>query len=280
MSSIAQRESKSFSSLKAAAAEDVRQAIRRNEYAGHTAGLCDGLLQCNLVILPEQYAADFEAYCQSNTVACPLLGKSPVGDYHIDNLGEAIDLRTDLPLYNVYKDGKLNASVQDIKTLWRTDLVAFAIGCSFTFERALIAAGINMRHIEENATVPMFKTDIPTKAVGQFEGPMVVSMRPIKPSDVEKVDAICASFPHAHGAPIHVGDAQSIGISDLTQPDWGDAVSIKDGEIPVFWGCGVTTQNALERARPELCITHSPGAMLITQIDENLNSDSKCAELT
>lgn len=270
-------ENYTHSTLANATPIEVRQIIRENQYSGHTAGLCDGLLQCNVVILPQALATDFHQYCLQNSVFCPLLGKSEIGEFGISALGKGIDLRTDLPLYNLYKNGELVESKSDVTALWRDDFVAFAVGCSFTFERALLSAGIGMRHIEQNVTVPMYKTDIATNPVGAFRGPAVVSMRPIKIADIEKTNSICEHYTHAHGVPIHVGDASTIGIKNIDKPDWGDAVKIKDGELPVFWGCGVTTQVAVANAAPEICITHAPGAMLITEIDELSNSDWRSA---
>lgn len=280
MSLLLDKENSAYSSLTSAMPTEVRMAIRQNRYAGHTAGLCDGFLQCNLVIIPQYLATDFENYCANNPIPCPVLGQSKVGEYCIEDLGEGIDLRTDLPYYNIYEHGKFVRSARDIKANWQEDFIAFAIGCSFTFERALMASGIGMRHIEEDVTVPMFKTNIATNTVGPFGGPTVVSMRPIKPSDLNAVHQICASFPHAHGVPIHIGDPSKIGIADLNTPDWGNAVSINKNEIPVFWGCGVTTQMAIENARPAISITHAPGAMLITKIDEKPISDRRPAELS
>lgn len=256
----------------------VRKQIRSNRYSGHTAGLCDGLLQCNLVILPEHSASDFHQFCNENSVFCPLLATSKVGEYNINALGSNIDLRTDLPLYNIYEHGKLADSKTNVTELWRNDFVAFAVGCSFTFERALMSAGIGMRHIEQNVTVPMFRTNIQTKPVGAFGGVAVTSMRPIKTTDVQKTKDLCQHYTHAHGTPIHVGDPAQIGISNIDQPDWGAAVTFKEDEVPVFWGCGVTTQVAITNATPEICITHAPGAMLITEIDELSNSDWRTAD--
>jgi len=260
-----------------ASPSEVMLAIRLGNYAGHTAGLCEGLLQCNLVILPHASADDFYQFCQQNRVFCPLLAKSSVGAFNIESLGKDIDLRTDLPRYNVYEKGLLIESISDINSLWQDDFVAFAIGCSFTFERALLSAGIGMRHIEQNVTVPMYKTNIETNAFGDFGGPAVVSMRPIKTSEIEKTNSVCEHYTHAHGVPIHVGDPSEIGISDINKPDWGDAVTIEENEITAFWGCGVTSQVAVTNAAPPICITHAPGAMLITEIDELSNSDWRTA---
>lgn len=261
-----------------AESQQVRSAIRKNHYAGHTAGICDGLLQCNLVILPADYARDFHQFCEANLVFCPLLATSKAGDHGIEALGQNIDLRTDLPLYNIYKNGQLFDSTQDITQLWRNDFVAFAVGCSFTFERALLAEGVSMRHIEENVTVPMFQTNIQTKSVGAFGGAAVASMRPIKAADMQRVNDICSNYTHAHGVPIHVGDPAAIGINNIDKPEWGHAVTIAENETPAFWGCGVTTQVAVANAAPSICITHAPGAMLITEIDELSNSDWRNAD--
>ncbi len=277
MTAANQGENPTYSYLTNAEPQQVRDIIRQNRYAGHTAGICDGLLQCNLVILPHHLATDFQSFCQENSVFCPLTGQSSVGEFGIEALGTDIDLRTDLPLYNIYKNGVFTDSVPDITSLWQNDFVAFAIGCSFTFERALLGARISMRHIEQNVTVPMYKTKLQTKQVGAFGGPAVVSMRPIKESDLQRVNDICKQYPHAHGAPIHSGDPADIGISNIDNPDWGAAVSIAENELPVFWGCGVTSQAAIANASPEICITHAPGAMLITQIDELSHSDWRTA---
>ncbi len=277
MNTVASSKTQSHSFLANAEPELVRSSIRQNQYSGHTAGLCDGLLQCNLVILPKDSAAEFQHFCEENTVFCPLLGKSTVGEPRIKALGPSIDLRTDLPLYNIYKNGKLVGTQSDVEDLWRHEFVAFAIGCSFTFERALLSEGISMRHIEQNLTVPMYKTNIQTKQLGAFGGPAVVSMRPIKVPDIQKVKDICEHYPHAHGVPIHVGYPADIGINNIDKPEWGSAVSIADNELPVFWGCGVTSQVAITNAAPDICITHAPGAMLITDIDELSNSDWRTA---
>lgn len=247
---------------------DVRQAIRDNRYSGHTAGVCPTKLQCNLVILPASLAQDFESFCRLNTKTCPLISVSDVGDPLFENLEPNLDIRTDVPSYNIYKDGTLIDQVQDINAHWQDDFVSFAIGCSFTFERALIDAGIPMRHIDENLTVPMYQSNMELKSAGPFGGHAVVSMRPVRTDEVTKVFSICSDYPHAHGEPMHSGSADDIGIMDIHKPEWGNAVTIYDDEQPLFWGCGVTTQSAIMRAKPELCITHTPGCMLVTNIDE------------
>jgi uncharacterized protein YcsI (UPF0317 family) len=245
-----------------------REAIRSGSYCGHTAGLAKGKLQCNLAILPGEFADDFLTFCRLNPKSCPLAGVSEAGSPFIRRLGENVDIRTDAALYNVYRYGALDSQVQDLKSLWREDLVAFAIGCSFTFENALRRAGIAMRHIDCNVTVPMYRTSIETAASGPFGGGTVVSMRPIPVERVDEVHAICRNYPLAHGAPVHVGDPYAIGITDINLPDWGETVSVREDEVPVFWACGVTPQAAIMRAKLPLSITHAPGAMLIADVDE------------
>lgn len=245
----------------------VRAAIRSGAYGGHTAGLAPGKLQTNLVILPAADAVDFAEYCRLNPRPCPLVAQGEAGNPQLDALGD-IDIRTDVPAFNVYRNGELDATVHDLMSLWRDDLVIFALGCSFTFERALMEDGIPMRHISQDKTVPMFRTTMETQPAGAFGGGLVVSMRPIRRDLVERASAITARYPQAHGAPVHVGDPTALGIQDLNSPDWGDAIEVRDGEVPVFWACGVTPQNAIRQARPAFCITHAPGHMLIADTDE------------
>lgn len=245
-----------------------RAAIRQGRYSGHTAGLARGRLQCNLAILPGNLADDFHAYCRLNPKACPLAGVSAPGEPHIQRLGADVDIRTDAARYNIYRSGRLDEQVRDLNSLWQDDFVAFAIGCSFTFENALDSAGIGMRHIESNVTVPMYRTSVETARSGPFAGGMVVSMRPIPETRLEEVQAICRKFPLAHGAPVHVGSPEAIGIDDLNAPDWGSPVAVREGEVPVFWACGVTPQAAIMTAKPPISITHAPGAMLIADVDD------------
>lgn len=250
--------------------ELVRSAIRSGGFQDQTAGLAPGKLQANLAILTEDYASDFEEFCQLNPWACPLVGKSDPGNPILRDLGD-IDIRTDVPSYNVYRYGTLKDTVPDISDLWRDDFVVFALGCSFTFEKALQEAGIEMAHIDANKTVPMFRTSIETKPVGPFGGGMVVSLRYIPEDRVEEAYSITSEYPWAHGAPIHHGDPSAIGVQDIRAPHWGDAPVSTRG-VPVFWPCGVTPQNALANAKPPICITHTPGRMLITDIDDTKNA--------
>lgn len=251
-------------------ASALRTAIRSGEFQDQTAGQAPGKLQANLAILPSSFADDFAAYCQANPRACPLVGVGRAGDPLVSTLGE-IDIRTDVPSYNVYRYGKLTDTVTDIADLWQDDFVAFALGCSFTFERALTAEGIHIGHIAANTTVPMFRTNIETTSIGAFGGGMVVSLRYIAPDQAEAAARISAEYPWAHGAPIHQGDPAEIGIKDVTKPDWGDPPVDQSG-LPMFWPCGVTPQNALANAKPPICITHTPGRMLVTDIDDTKNA--------
>lgn len=246
----------------------LRAAIRAGRYRRHTAGLADGRLQVNLAILPEALALDFFRFCQRNPKPCPLVGVTDTGDPRLGTLGSDLDIRTDAPAYVVYERGDPVATVHDLHDLWRDDFVGFALGCSFTFERALMEAGIPMRHVERDATVPMFRTTLETVPAGPFGGGMVVSMRPIRESDIDRTIEISRRYPLAHGAPVHLGDPAALGIADVSRPDYGDPVPIGPGEVPVFWACGVTPQAAIRRARPPLFIAHKPGCMLVTDVDE------------
>jgi uncharacterized protein YcsI (UPF0317 family) len=242
----------------------ARLAIRARTHRGPTAGLAPGYVQGNLAILPQRLAADFQRFCERNPKPCPLIGMSAPGDPRVPALGEDLDIRTDLPRYRVWSNGALVGEPEDIRDVWRDDLVAFVIGCSFSFEEALMAEGIEMRHIVRGTNVPMYRTSISTVAAGPFHGPLVVSMRPMSPADATRAVAITARFPAVHGAPVQVGRPEAIGIADLDKPDYGDTVPMRDGEIPVFWACGVTPQSVIATVKPDFCITHYPGSMLVT----------------
>ena len=250
----------------ALAAQQARARIRSGDWASHTSGLANGHVQGNVVILPEALANDFLRYCQRNPKPCPLLAVSEPGDALLPMLGTDIDIRTDVPRYRVWRNGTLVDQPTDISALWRQDLVTFVIGCSFSFEEALLQAGLPLRHIQQNRNVAMYRSNIATEAAGVFHGPMVVSMRPFTAADAIRAVQITSRFPNVHGAPVHLGDPAQIGISELGKPDYGDAVDVLPHELPVFWACGVTPQAAIAQARPEFCITHAPGAMLITDL--------------
>ena len=242
----------------------ARLAIRRNQHAGPTSGLAPGFVQANLAILPQALAQDFLQFCRLNPKPCPLIGVSAPGDPRVPALGDDVDIRTDLPRYRIWRNGALVEEPTDVLNWWRHDLVTFAIGCSFSFEEALLEAGIELRHMTCNCTVPMYRTSVETAAAGPFHGPLVVSMRPMKPADAIRAIQITTRFPSVHGAPVHIGKPELIGIKDLGRPDWGDAVPVHEDEIPVFWACGVTPQSVIMAVRPDFCITHYPGGMLVT----------------
>jgi len=242
----------------------ARLAARTGALAGQTAGVAPGYVQGNLAILPAALANDFLRFCQLNPKPCPLLASSSPGDHRLPTLGEDLDIRTDLPRYRVFRRGEVVDEPADVRAHWRDDLVAFVLGCSFSFEEALVDGGIELRHITMNATVPMYRTSIATTPAGPFHGPMVVSMRPMKPADAIRAIQITTRFPAVHGAPVHIGKPELIGIADIRKPDWGDAVPVNDDEIPVFWACGVTPQSVVATVKPEFCITHYPGSMLVT----------------
>jgi uncharacterized protein YcsI (UPF0317 family) len=257
-------------------AEDGRRErlrARIGEITGPTAGLAPGNVQANLVILPMALAHDFLRFAQANPKPCPVLAVSEAGDPRMPSLGEDLDIRTDLPKYRVWRRGKLDEEPVDISHVWRDDLVSFALGCSFSFEQALIEDGIELRHVTRGTNVPMYRTNIRCEPAGPFAGPLVVSMRPMRPIDAIRAIQITSRFPSVHGAPVHIGLPAMIGIADLAKPDYGDAVPIKSDELPVFWACGVTPQAVIAQAKPEFCITHAPGSMLITDV---VNSKLAC----
>ena len=248
------------------APKEIRSLIRKGQWDKITAGLAWGHAQANLVILPERYAFDFLLFCQRNPKPCPLLEVMEKGVFEPREMAPGADIRRDLPRYRIYERGTLVTEVEDISQFWASDLVSFLLGCSYSFEFALIEAGVPVRHIEEGKNVSMYITDIPCKKAGVFEGPFVVTMRPIAPDKVVRAVQITTRFSAVHGAPVHVGEPSKIGIRDLGKPDFGDPVRIGPDEVPVYWACGVTPQVALTRNRPDLVITHSPGHMFITDI--------------
>ncbi len=244
---------------------DLRHEVRSGRFTGQTAGQAPDFLQGNVVILPRIYAEDFLLFCANNPKPCPLIGLTLPGQTEIPDLG-SLDIRSDIPKYRIYRDGVLGEEVADISQLWSDDLVTFVLGCSFTFEEALIRNGYPVRHIERGTNVPMFKTNIETMPGGIFNGPLVVTMRSFPASQIPAIFDLSAKYPHAHGTPVYWGDPAGIGICDIALPDYGDAVCVPQDEVPVFWACGVTPQAAIERARPGMCITHAPGCMLVTDV--------------
>jgi uncharacterized protein YcsI (UPF0317 family) len=249
--------------------QDLRGAIRAGQWCRPTAGLAPGFTQANLAIVPRELAYDFLLFCQRNPKPCPLLEVFDAGDPEPRECAPGADIRTDVPRYRVYRYGILTDEVDDITAYWRDDLVSFLLGCSFTFEHPLMDAGIRMRHIDLDVNVPMFTTNRACKPAGVFHGPMVVSMRPIPQDQVVRAVQITSRFPAVHGAPVHVGDPLALGIEAIEQPNFGDAVPVKPGEVPVFWACGVTPQAVMMQAKPELAITHAPGYMFLTDRRES-----------
>lgn len=243
--------------------KSVREIIRKGEWTEPTPGMCSGHVQANLVVLPKDWAYDFLVFAQRNPVPCPILDITEPGDTEARIMAPGSDISRDIPRYRVWKEGKLVDEPTDVSSYWREDLVGFLLGCSFSFESALIEAGIPIRHIEENRNVPMYSTSIQCRPAGRLSGPMVVSMRPIPARQVPKAVLCTGRFPGVHGAPIHIGDPSAIGIEDINKPDFGDSVTVNPGEIPVFWGCGVTPQAALMASKPPFAITHAPGHMMI-----------------
>ena len=245
----------------------LRLAIRQGTFTANTSGQAPGYVQCNLAILPKDWAGEFLQFCQKNPKPCPLIAMSDEpGDPFLQAAGRDVDIRTDLSSYRIWRDGVLTEEVADVSPHWRDDLVTFLIGCSFSFEEALLADGLEIRNISEGKNVPMYNTTMACQPAGRFSGNLVVSMRPFIPRDAIRMIQICSRFPSVHGAPVHFGDPATLGIANLATPDYGDAVTLKPGEVPVFTACGVTPQAAIKQARPPFCITHSPGCMLVTDI--------------
>jgi len=247
----------------------VRAACRAGTLTGPTPGLAMGYVQANLVIVPKEFAFDFLLFCQRNPKPCPVLDVTEPGEHEPNAVAPGADLRIDLSAYRVWRDGRLADEPTAVRALWRDDLVSFVIGCSFTFENALLEAKLPVRHIEQGVNVPMYNTNRACKPAGRFTGPLVVSMRPMTPDQAIAATHVCARFPRAHGRPVHVGDPARLGIVDLAHPDYGDVVEVRVGETPVFWACGVTPQAALMQARLPFAITHKPGHMFLTDLRDS-----------
>ena len=252
--------------IQALSPKEIRHLIRKGKWDKPTAGLAMGYAQANLVILPQKYAFDFLLFCQRNPKPCPLLEVLEPGEFRTKVLSLDADIRTDVPRYNIFRDGKLQKTVKEIRSSWKPDFVTFLLGCSFSFEEAMLRSKISVRHIEEDKNVPMFITHIPCNPAGVFHGPMVVTMRPIPSDQVTRVVQITSRYASVHGAPIHIDHPSAVGIKDLRKPDFGDSVTLKKGEVPVFWACGVTPQAVVMKTKPDLCITHAPGHMFISDL--------------
>ncbi|MDJ0775149.1 MAG: putative hydro-lyase [Mastigocoleus sp. MO_167.B18] len=250
---------------------EIRQLCRCGKLDTPTPGLGLGFVQANLVVLPYTLAFEFLLFCQRNPKACPILDVTEIGDPEPKIIAPEADIRTDLPRYKIFRHGNFIEETTDIRKFWRNDLVAFLIGCSFSFENAMLNSGLSVRHLEEKKNVPMYKTNIQCISTQTFSSPLVVSMRPLSADKVVRAVEVTSRYYKAHGSPVHIGNPDAIGIEDLAKPDHGDTVTINDGEVPVFWACGVTTQTAILQAKPELAITHSPGHMFVSDLkDESL----------
>ncbi len=248
---------------------EARALIREGAITCPTTGMCPGYAQGNLVVLPKELAWDFLLFCQRNPKACPLLEVADAGSRTFAQFGAGSDIARDIPKYRIYENGVLTRETTDVSAYFddpSRQLVSFLIGCSFSFESDLLEAGVPVRQIEEGVNVPMYNTNIPCQSAGVFSGNMVVSMRPIPHALVPAAVAITAQMPRVHGMPVHIGCPEAIGIADLAHPDYGDAVTIREGETPVFWPCGVTPQAVVMHSRPPFVITHAPGHMFITDV--------------
>ncbi len=250
------------------ASQELRGAIRAGRHRRPTSGEAPGYVQANVVIVPKSAAFDFLLFCQRNQKPCPLLEVVEAGQWEVRRLAPGSDLRRDVPRYRVFRHGEMEEERDDVTDLWQEDFVSFLLGCSFSFEKALQDAGLEVRNITCGRNVPMYRTTIPCRSAGVFQGPLVVSMRPFTPEKAIKAALVTGGFPEVHGAPVHQGDPADIGIEDLSSPEYGDPVPVYEGEIPVFWACGVTPQEALLRAKLPLAITHAPGHMFVTDLSE------------
>ncbi len=248
-------------------AQKARLTIRTGGHRGHTAGLAPGYVQGNLCILPADQATEFAAFCQRNPKPCPLLDITDPGDPAPRAIAPDADLRSDLPRYRVFRDGEFTEQRTDVRDLWRDDMVGFLIGCSYSFEDALARAGLPLRHLDQGVTVPMYRTNRACAPAGGFAGPMVVSMRPMTPDQAVRAVDVTRPYQRVHGAPVQIGDPAALGIADLDAPDYGDAVTLRAGEVPVFWACGVTPQAVVLAARPEIAISHAPGHMFVSDLE-------------
>ena len=253
----------------AASSPAQARALFRQGLAAPTSGWATGHTQVNLVAVPRDWAYDLLLFAQRNPRPVPLLDVTEPGD-RATALASGADLATDLPRYRVWRDGRLVDEPVDVVDLWTDDLVTFLIGCSFSFERALLEAGVPVRNLEQGRNVAMYRTDRSCRPAGRLSGPLVVSMRPVPGALVATAVQVTARMPRVHGAPVHVGAAAALGIADLGAPDFGDPVELHDGDVPVFWACGVTPQAALMASAPPFAITHAPGHMLVTDVPDGV----------
>ena len=252
--------------------KELRLLIREQKITTETSGMSSGFVQANLVILPKKHADNFKKFTERNPKPCPVLEVTEPGDPFIKRIADRADIRTDVPRYRVFKNGSLIGEPFEITRYWQDDFICFLIGCSFSFENALVKSGIEVRNITDGHVVSVYKTGIPCAPAGPFTGPVVATMRPIHKDQVDLAYEITGKFPHVHGMPIYHGDPGNLGV-DLEKPDWGAITRFKEGEVPVFWACGVTPQAAIENAKLDLVITHSPACMFVSDImDDELES--------
>jgi len=255
----------------AALAREFRAKVRSGEFTGPTNGVCPGFLQCNLVVLPQgPVAFDFLLFCQRNPKACPLIEVCDVGSPFASGVAPGADLRTDVPKYAIYRDGKLEKEVNDATDYWPEQSVAFLIGCSFSYDGALMNAGIPLKSAEQGKNVPMYKTSLKCRPSGSLKGNMVVSMKPIPALQVSKHIEITSKYAHAHGGPVSVGSGMAIGVEDINKPEWGEAIDVAPDEVPIFHACGVTPQSILMESKVPFAITHSAGHMFVTDLPSDL----------
>jgi uncharacterized protein YcsI (UPF0317 family) len=248
----------------------LRELIRNKEWTIPTTGVFPGIVQANLVMLPREEAFNFLLFCVRNPKPCPVLDVLEPGEVE-PAIAQGADLRTDLPKYRIFRDGQLEAEAEDVLDVFHEDMVSFLLGCSFSFENALLAAGLPVRNIEEDKNVSMYITNRLCRPAGPFSAPLVVSMRPMTPEEAVRAVQVTTRFHLTHGAPVHLGSPEKIGIKDLDKPDFGDPVAIRPDEIPIFWACGVTSMLAATSAPLPLVITHSPGHMFVSDLkDEDM----------
>ena len=245
----------------------IREAIRHGQLSGPTAGLAPGFVQCNILILPGEFADDFIRYCELNRRACPLLSVSKAGDPSLPELGNGIDIRTDLSGYSVFENGELTQNHDDISDLWRDDFVTFAFGCSFSFEQVLESEGVKLDYLQRGDSAALYYTNLDSLPAGPFSGKIAVSMRPLLPEEAIKAIIVTSRYPAVHGEPIHIGKPQMIGIDDINKPvQTLSQTRLAENELPLFWACGVTSQLAVEKAKLPICISHASAHMLITDL--------------
>ncbi|KAG7346177.1 DUF1445 domain containing protein [Nitzschia inconspicua] len=248
-----------------------REQVRAGQFQGPTNGVCPGFLQCNLVVLPQgPVAFDFLLFCQRNPKACPLIEVCDVGSPFPSGVAPGADLRTDVPKYAIYRNGQLEKEVTDVTDYWPEQSVAFLIGCSFSYDGALMDAGIPLKSAQQGKNVPMYRTNLKCRPAGSLSGNMVVSMKPIPALQVSKHVEITSKYTHAHGGPVAVGSASAIGVADINNPEWGEAIDVAPDEVPIFHACGVTPQSILMESKVPFAITHSAGHMFVTDLPSDM----------